>query len=215
MWYSFALTKVRRVSSATNQWTRTSITAMAVGTVEVLIAGMQLLGDALRTSFNHTVAPRYSFNRRYLLSPVLSTDRPDTLGWILSLTSTARSRIWMCPLLLLSLAIRPWSLQPAQIRDLWPREPKRTTSTGIHRSTSFLSSLRPQVGLAHMPRNLSATSCETPTTRHWTSGTPGPPSKVSSGCHLQTTTHSRRCVTHYCHTQYSFYAPRFWMQVPP
>ena len=32
----------------------------------------------------------------------------NTLGWILSSTSTVRSRIWMCPLLLLSLAIRPW-----------------------------------------------------------------------------------------------------------
>ena len=51
---------------------------------EVLIAGMQLLGDALRTSFNLIVAPRYSLNRRYLLSPVLSTDRLNMLGWILS-----------------------------------------------------------------------------------------------------------------------------------
>ena len=93
---------------------RNSITATAVGTVEVLIAGMQLLGDALRTSFNHVVAPRYSLNRRHLLSPVLSTDRLNTLGWILSLTSTVRSRTWMCPLLLPSLAIRPWSQQPAQ-----------------------------------------------------------------------------------------------------
>ena len=66
MWYSFAQTQVRRVSSATNQWTRNSITATAVGTVEVLIAGMQLLGDALRTSFNHTAAPRCSLNRKYL-----------------------------------------------------------------------------------------------------------------------------------------------------
>ena len=45
MWYSFAQTKVRRVSSATNQWTRNSITATAVGTVEVLFAGMRLSGD--------------------------------------------------------------------------------------------------------------------------------------------------------------------------
>ena len=35
--------------------------------------------------------------------------------------------------------------------------------------------------------------------------------------HPQTTTHSRRYVTYsdQCHTQYSFCAPRFWMQVPP
>ena len=48
---------------------------------------------------------------------VLSTDRLSTLGWILSLTSAVQSRIWMCPLLLLSLAVRPWSLQPAQNQD--------------------------------------------------------------------------------------------------
>ena len=45
-----------------NQWTRNSITATAVGTVEVLIASIQLLGDALRTSFNLIVASRYLLN---------------------------------------------------------------------------------------------------------------------------------------------------------
>ena len=53
---------------------------------------MQQWRDALQTSFNHTAAQRYSLNRRYLPSPVLSTDRVNTLGWILSLTSTVRSR---------------------------------------------------------------------------------------------------------------------------
>ena len=53
-------------------------------------------------------------------------------------------------------------------------------STGIRTSTSFKSSLRQQVGLAHLPGNSLATSCEMPTSRHEPSGTPGPPSKVSS-----------------------------------
>ena len=97
------------------------------------------------------------------VSPVLSTDRLNMLGWILSLIQL---RIWMCPLLLLSLAVRPLSLQPAQNQDLWPRERRRTNSTGIHTSTSFLSSSRPQVGLAHMPGHSLATSCEMPITRH-------------------------------------------------
>ena len=79
--------------------------------------------------------------------------------------------IWMCPLLLPSLAIRPWSQQPAQNQDLWPKERKRPNSTDIHTSTSFLSSSRPQVGLAHMPGNSSATSCEVPINRHWPPGT--------------------------------------------
>ena len=94
------------------------------------------------------------------------TRRLNTLGWILSLTIIVQSRIWMCPLLLLSLAVRSWSLLPAQNHDLWPRERRRTNSTGIHTSTSSLSSLRPQVGLAHMPGNSLAASCEMPTTRH-------------------------------------------------
>ena len=34
-----------------------------------MIAGMQLWGDALQTSYNHTVGPRYSLNRKYLLLP--------------------------------------------------------------------------------------------------------------------------------------------------
>ena len=110
-------------------------------------------------------------NRRYLLSPVLSMDKLNTLGWILSFTFTVQSRIWMCPLLLLSLPFHPWFLLPAQNQVLWPRERRRTNSTGIHTSTSLLSSLRPQVGLAHMPGNSFATSCEP-------SGTHGPPFKV-------------------------------------
>ena len=96
-----AQTKVRRVSSATNQWMRNSIIATAVGAEEVLTAGLHLWGDALQTSFTHTVAPRCSSNRKYLPSPVFSTDRLNMLGWVLSLTSTARSRMWMCLLLLL------------------------------------------------------------------------------------------------------------------
>ena len=87
---------------------------------------MQLWGDALRTSFNHTVAQKCPLNTRYLLSPGLPTDRLSTLGWILSLTLMVRSRIWMCPLLPPSLAIRPWSQQPAQNQDIWPKERKRT-----------------------------------------------------------------------------------------
>ena len=42
-------------------------------------------------------------------------------------------------------------------------------------------------------------------------------SKCAPQRHLQTTTLSRRYVTHSDHyfTQFSFYAPRSWMQVPP
>ena len=112
------------------------------------------------------IGTKVLLNMKYLLSPVLSTDKLNTLGWILSLTSKVQSRIWMCPLLLLSLAVRPWFLQSAQNQDIWPKERKRTNWTDIHTSTSSLSSSRPQVGLAHMPGNSLANSCEMPITRH-------------------------------------------------
>ena len=108
MWYSLASTKAERASFVTNQWTRNSVTGTDVGTEEVLTAGMPLWSDVSQTSYNHTAAPRYSLNRKYLLSLVLSTDRLSMREWISSSTSTAQSRIWMSPLLLPFLAVRPW-----------------------------------------------------------------------------------------------------------
>ena len=133
---------------------------------EVLTAGMQQWRDVSQMSYNHTVAPRYSLNRKYLLLLVLSTDRLSMRAWISSSTLTDQSRVWMSLLLLLFLAIRPWSQQPAQDQDTWPKELRRTNSTGTHTSTSFLSSSRPQVDLVHTPENSSATSCGTLTTFH-------------------------------------------------
>ena len=162
MWYSFAPTKVRQVSFATNPLIRNSIIVMAVDMEEVLTVDMQHWRDALRISFKRTVGSKYLLNKKYLPLPVLSTDRLNTLGWILSLTSTVQSRIWMSLLLLLSLAVRPWFLPPAQNQDIWPRERRRQNLTGTHTSILFRSFLRPQVGLAHMPGNSLATSCEMP-----------------------------------------------------
>ena len=84
----------------------------AAPNAEVLIAGMQ---DVIQS---HNGAKVF-IEQDVLLSPVLSTDRLNTHGWILSLTLTVRSHIWMCPLLLPSLAICPWSQQPGQNQDLW------------------------------------------------------------------------------------------------
>ena len=155
MWYSFAPTKVRQVSFATNLSIRDSIIVMAVVMKEVLIIDMQHWRDALRISFNRTVGTKYLSNRKYLPLPVLSTDKLNTLEWILSLTLTGQSRIWMSLSLPLSLAVRPWFLPPAQNQDLWPRERRRANLTGTHASISFRSFLRPQAGLAHMPGNSS------------------------------------------------------------
>ena len=141
---------------------------------------MQQWRDVSQTSYNHTAAPRYSSNKKYLLLLVLSTDRLSMRAWISSSTFTAQSHFWMSPLLLLSLATQPWSRQPAQNHDSWPKELRRTNSTDTRTSTSFLTSSRPQVDLVHTPENSSATSCETLTTLHLPSGTPGQPSKVCS-----------------------------------
>ena len=73
MWYSFAPTKVRQVSLATNLLIRNSIIVMAADMEEVLIVDMQHWRDALRISFNRTVRSKYLLNKKYLPLPVLST----------------------------------------------------------------------------------------------------------------------------------------------
>ena len=145
-----------------------------------MIADMQHWRDALRISFIRTVGSKYLLNKKYLPLPVLSTDRLNTLGWILSSTSTVQSRIWMSLSLLPSLAIRPWFLLPAQNQDLWPRERRRPNLTGTHTSIWSRSFLRQQVDLVHMPGNSLTTCCEMLTTHQLLSETLGPPSKVFS-----------------------------------
>ena len=169
------LPQQKRSGPDLQQWTRNSTIATDVGTEEVLTAGMQQWHDV-----SQTVAPRSPWNRKYLLLLELSTDRLSMRAWISFSTPTDQSRIWMSPLLLLSLAIRPWSQQPAQDQDSRPKELRRTNSTVTHTATSFLLSSRTQVDLVHTPENSSATSCETLTTLHKPSETPGQLSKVCS-----------------------------------
>ena len=180
MLYSFAPTKVRQVSFATNLSIRNSIIVMVADMEEVLTVDMQHWRDALRISFNRTVGSKYLLNKSYLPLLVLSMDRLNTLGWILSSTLTVQSRIWTSLSLLPSLAIRPWFLLPAQNQDLWPRERRRPNSTGTLTSIWSRSFLRPQAGLDHMPGNSLTTYCEMLTTHQLLSETLGPPSKVSS-----------------------------------
>ena len=121
---------------------------------------MQHWRDALRISFIRTVGSKHFFHKKYLLLPVLSTDRLNTLGWILSSTLTVQSRIWMSLSLLPSLAIRPWFLLPAQNQYSWPRERRRPNLTGTHTSIWSRSFSRQQVDLVHMPANSLTTCCE-------------------------------------------------------
>ena len=107
MLYSFAPTNVRQVSFATNLSIRNSIIVMVADMEEVLTADMQHWRDALRISFNRTVGSTYLLNKKYLPLLVLSMDKLNTLGWILSSTLTVQSRIWTSLSLLPSLAIRP------------------------------------------------------------------------------------------------------------
>ena len=87
---------------------------------------------------------------------------------------------WMSLLLLLSLAVSPWSLLPAQNQDSWPRDRRRPNLTGTHTSIWSRSFLRQQADLVHMPGNSLTTYCEMLTTHQLLSETLGPPSKVSS-----------------------------------
>ena len=176
----FCPTKVRQVSSATNLSIRNSIIVMVADMEEVLTADMQHWRVALRISFNRTVGSKYLLNKRYLPLLVLSMDRLNTLGWILSSTLTVQSRIWTSLSLLPSLAIRPWFPLPAQNQDLWPRERRRPNSTGTHTSIWSRSFLRPQAGLVHTPGNSLTTYCAMLITHQLLSETLGPPSKVSS-----------------------------------
>ena len=180
MWYSFSPTKVRQVSFAINLSIRNSIIAMAADMEEVLIADMQHWRDALRISFIRTVGSKYLLNKKYLPLVVLSMDRLNTLGWILSSTFMVQSRIWTSLSLPPSLAIRPWCLLPAQNQDSWPRERRRPNLTGTHTSIWSRSFLRQQADLVHMPGNSLSTYCEMLTTHQLLSETLGPPSKVFS-----------------------------------
>ena len=109
---------------------------------------------------------------------MLLTDKLSTLGWTLSLTFTGQSRIWMSLSLPPSFAIRPWFLLLAQNQDLWPRERRRPSSTGIHTSILSRSFLRQLADLVHMPGNSLTTCCEMLTIHQLLSETLGPPSKV-------------------------------------
>ena len=63
MLYSFAPTKVRQVSFATNLLIRDSIIVMVADMEEVLTADMQHWRVALRISFNRTVGSKYFFEQ--------------------------------------------------------------------------------------------------------------------------------------------------------
>ena len=74
----------------------------------------------------------------------------------------------------------PGFCRQQQNQDMWPRERRRANLTGTHTSISFLSFLRPQASLVHMPRNSLTAYCEMLITHQQLSETLGPPSKVSS-----------------------------------
>ena len=86
----FCQTKVREVSFATNLSIRNSIIVMVADMEEVWTVDMQHWRDALQISFNRTVGSKYLLNKKYLPLPVLSTDKLNTLEWILSSTLTGQ-----------------------------------------------------------------------------------------------------------------------------
>ena len=143
MLYRFAPTKVRQVSFATKLQIRISIIVMAVVMEEMLIADMQHWRDALQMIIHsHSGVKRIHRTRRFLLLTRVVNGQTEHARMDLVLTSTVQSRIWMSLSLLLSLAVRPWFLLPAQNQDIWPRERRRANLTGTRTSISFRSFLR-------------------------------------------------------------------------
>ena len=137
------------------------------------------------------------------------------LGWILSLTLTARSRMWMCPLLLPSLVNSPWSQQPHKTRNGGQKIKKNKYDRYPH--INLVPVILETTGWpGPQPGNSLATSCEMSTTPHWPSGTPGQPSKVCSTAPSPNNNSQppSRDPQYHRHNQFSFSAPRFWMQVP-
>ena len=170
---------------------------MAVDMEEVLIVDMQHWRDALRTSFNRTVGSRYLLNKKYLPLPVLSTDKLNTLEWILSLTLTVQSRIWMSLLLLLSLAKRAEKNKFDRYPhiNLVPFILETTGRPGPH-ARKFINFLLRDAD-----------------THHWLSETLGPPSNVSSTV-PSPNNNSRPLLVTAVTLQFVLYAPCLWMQVP-
>ena len=78
------------------------------------------------------------------------------------------------------LSCNPSLVAAASTQDTWSRELRKPNWTDIHTSTLSLSYSSPQADLVHTPENSSVISCETLTTPHWPSGTPGQPTKMYS-----------------------------------
>ena len=168
-------------------------------------------------SYHHTVAPRYSLNRKYPLSHVFSTVKVNMHTYTSFSTSTVQSRIWMSLLLLLSLAIRLWSQHPAPDQDTRPKELRRANSTDVHTSTSFHSFIL-ETTRRPGPHARKFISClmrdaDNPAAGHQGHLVSYP--KCAPQCHLQTT-HSRRYVISgdQCHSQFIFCASCWLLQVP-
>ena len=168
MRYSFALTKVQRVSSAANQWTRNSITAPAVGYgggVDRRHAAVgRCLADVIQS---HGGAKVFIEQEVPALTRVVNGQiehaRMDLFfnlyGSVTYLDVSIVAPFSCNPSLVSAASTKPGLMEKK-------KERRKTNLTDIHTSTSFLSSSRPQVGLAHMPGNSSTTSCEMPITRH-------------------------------------------------
>ena len=127
--------------------------------------GVDRRHDVLLTSYTHTVAPRYSLNRKYLLSLVVNGQREHArMDLVFNLNGSVT---------FLDVSIvAHLSCNPSQLR--------KPNLTDTHASTSSISYSRPQADRGHTPENSSAILCEMLRTPRMPSGTHGQLSKVCS-----------------------------------
>ena len=132
---------------------------MAVVTEELLIVDMQQWHDALRMSFIRTVVKVFIEQEVPAFTRVVNGQTEHArMDLVFNLNGSVTY---------LDVSIvAPFSCSPSLVsaastkQDLWPNERRRANLTGTRTSISFLSFLRPQAGLAHMPGNSSTIYCE-------------------------------------------------------
>ena len=168
-----------------------------------MIAGMQLWRDVSQTSYNDTVSPRYSLNKKYMLLLVLSTDRLSMREWISTSTLTAQSHMWMSPLLLLvpcnpslvsATSTKPGLMANRAEKNKFDRYPHTNLVPFILETTGRPGPHARKIHQLPHARRGQPSACHQ---GHLVSFP-----KCAPQCHLQTTTHSRRYVISgdHCHT---------------
>ena len=204
MWYSLAPTKVRRVSSATNQWTRNNIAAVAVGMEGGVDRRHAAVGRCLADVIqSHGGVKVFIEHEVPALTRVVNGQTEHArMDLVFNLSGSVTY---------LDVSIvAPFSCSPSLVSAA-------STKPGLiaKRAEKHKFDRYPHISL--VPFILETTGRPVPHARtficYLLRDADNPPLAIRDtwstiqSVHLQTTTHSRRYVTHsdFCHTQISFF----------